>query len=112
MANRQKLVRGEAFSIAFFCVSLPLIQGRRYDLVDGDKLIFTIGRKDRKPIVRLTYPGSIERDVNNTFMVHLTAQDTVDFPCLLYDMCLSVDLQGHGKEIYTLVKQELEVVAK
>ena len=94
MANRQKLVRGEAFSIAFFCVSLPLIQGRR------------------KPIVRLTYPGSIERDVNNTFMVHLTAQDTVDFPCLLYDMCLSVDLQGHGKEIYTLVKQELEVVAK
>lgn len=112
MGNRQRLVRGEAFSIAFFCVSLPLVEGRRYEIVDGDKLVFTIGRKGRKPIVRLTYPGCISRDVNNTFVVHLTAHDTIDFPCLLYEMQLTVDLQGRGEEVYTLVKEELEVVAK
>lgn len=110
--ERKRLIKGDQFSVAFFNVSLPLVGRRRYELMDGDVLEFTISRHNRKPIVKLTYPGSIVRDIHDTYLVRLTADETKNFPCLLYEMQLTLNVMGMGKEMFTIAKQELEVVAK
>lgn len=112
MEKRQHIVQGEAFSIAFFHVSLPLAGGGKYELEKDDTLEFTIGRENREPVVRLTYPGEIIKEVNSTYIVHLTAEQTAQLPALLYRMRLKVDLKGLGDEEYYIVNQELEVQAK
>lgn len=104
--------QGEPFSIAFFRVSLPIIGQHRYEMMKGDILEFTIRRKNREPIVKLTYPGRIIKDVDNTFLVQLTADEMARIPCLLYEMRLSLNLKGDGKEVFTIVNQEMEVVAQ
>lgn len=110
--DRKKLVKGDQFSVAFFHVTLPVVGQQRYELMDGDVLEFTIARRNRKPIVKLTYPGSIIRDAYDTYIVRMSADETRNFPCLLYEMQLTLNIRGEGKEVFTIVKQELEVVAK
>lgn len=112
---RYRLVKGDAFNIAFLNVALPIIEdeygAEKYEITERDLLEFSIGRKDRIPIVRKTYPGEIEKD-GDTFFVHLTAEETEKFPSLFYRMQLKVNLEGLGEEVYTLVDKALEVVAK
>ena len=45
------------------------------------------------------------------FHIKIT-NETARLPCLLYRMQLTIDFGGRGKEVYTLVDKELEVVAK
>lgn len=110
--KKRIIVQGEAFSIAFFHVGLPVIDDEKYEITEKDVLTFSIGRKNRKPILTKTYPGEIVKEGEDNFFVHLTAEDTRILPCLHYQMQLTVNLEGIGEEIYTLVKNELEVVAK
>lgn len=110
--KKRIIVQGEAFNIAFFHVGLPVIDGEKYEITEQDILTFSIGRKNRKPILTKTYPGEIVKEGEDNFFVYLTAEDTKRLPCLFYQMQLTVDLEGIGEEIYTLVKKELEVVAK
>lgn len=112
MENRRKIIQGEPFSVAFFHVALPIEHGPKYRITKEDIVEFTIGRAGRRPIVRLTAPGRIIHDVDNTFLVHLTAKETARIPCLLYDMRLAVDLKGRGEEVYTIVNEEVEVAPK
>lgn len=112
---KYKLVKGDAFGIAFLNVALPVIEdengAEKYEITQRDILEFIIGRKDRLPIVVKMYPGEIEKD-GDTFFVHLTAEETEKLPALQYRMQLKIDLEGLGEEVYTLVDKALEVVAK
>ena len=112
---RYKMVRGDAFSIAFLNVALPVIEDEdgmdKYEITDKDILSFVLGRKGRDEVLVKTYPGEIEKD-GDTFFVNLTAEETEKIPCLLYRMQLIVDLEGLGEEVYTLVVKEMEVVGK
>ncbi|MCM1296230.1 MAG: hypothetical protein NC311_11870 [Muribaculaceae bacterium] len=110
--KREILVQGEAKSFAFFHVSFPVMGERRLHIGKCDVLEFTIGRRNRKPIITKRYPGEIEREINDTFVVALTATETAKLPCLLYRMQLTLDIHGHGEERYTVADKELEVVAK
>ena len=110
--KRYKITQGEAFSIAFFHVGLPIIEGEKYEITEKDVLTFTIKRKNRKPVLVKTFPGEIDKEDTDNFFVHLTAEDTETLPCLCYRMQLTINLEGLGDEVYTLVNKELEVVAK
>jgi len=110
--KKRFIIQGEALNLAFFHVGLPVVDGEKYAITDKDILTFTIGRKNRKPVLTKTYPGEIVNEGDDNFFVYLTAEDTRKLPCLRYQMQLTVDVEGIGEEIYTLVKYELEVVAK
>ena len=90
--NRIKLVKGDAFSIAFHNVRLPIVV-------------------DRVPVIQKYYPGEIERN-GDTFYAMLTAEETERLESILYRAQLRVDISNCGEEVYTLVDKELEVVAK
>ncbi len=108
---RQKLTQGEAFSIAFFHVTLPVSGADSLKIEKEDKLTFSIGRRNREPEIERVFPKGIERS-GESFFVFLSADETARLPCLLYRMRLTVDIGGRGKDVYTLVDKELEVVAK
>lgn len=110
--KHQIMVQGEARSFAFFHLSLHVVGERRLHIGKNDVLEFTIGRRNRKPVIIKRYPGEIEREINDTFIVTLTASETAKLPCLLYRLQLTLDILGHGEERYTVVDEELEVVAK
>ncbi len=110
--ERQIIVQGEATSFAFFHLSFPVLGERRLHVGKHDVLEFTIGRRNRKPVIIKRYPGEIEREINDTFVVTLTASETAKLPCLLYRMQLTLDILGHGEERYLIVDKELEVAAK
>ncbi len=110
--NRHILVQGEARGFAFFNVVIPLNDDERYRITERDKVFFTIGRKNRKPVIVKEYPKDFVIERGNTFIIQLTAEETANLPCLLYQMQLTIDIEGLGEEIYTLVNQELEVTAK
>lgn len=109
--TRQKLTQGEAFSIAFFHVALPITGESKRLICKEDKLTFSIGRYNRDPELIKTFPNGIERS-GDSFFVFLTAEETAALSSLLYIMQIKLDIGGKGKEIYTLVERELEVVAK
>ncbi len=109
------IVQGEARAIAFFNVKIPLAdsgQYEQYKLTETDRLIFTLGRKSRKPLLVKRLPRDALTERGNNLVVQLTAEETARLPCLLYEVNLSIDIDGQGKEVYTLINQELEVVAK
>lgn len=112
---KYKMVQGDAFSIAFLNVALPIIEDEdgteKYEITGKDILSFRLSRKGRSAILEKTFPGDIEKD-GDAFFVNLTAEETAKIPCLLYRMQLVVDLEGLGEEVYTLVDKEMEVVAK
>ncbi len=110
--ERLILVQGEARGFAFFNVVISLDDDERYRITERDKVIFTIGRKNRKPVIVKEYPKDFVIERSNTFIIQLTAEETAKLPCLLYQVQLTIDIEGLGEEIYTLVNQELEVVAK
>lgn len=109
--TRQILTQGEAFSIAFFHIKFPSEGRDGLSISKSDKLTFSIGRRNRAPEIERVFPNGMER-AGESFFVFLTAEETARLPCLLYRMQLTVDIGGKGKEIYTLVDKELEVVAK
>lgn len=113
--NRIRLIRGDAFSIAFHNVCLPIIvDGEGIEcngITEEDRLEFSIRRKDHSAVLAKTYPGEMERN-GNTFYVTLTAEETEKLPSILYRIQLEVDIANRGEEVYTLVVKELEVVAK
>lgn len=106
------IVQGEACGFAFINVRIPLNDDEWYKVTERDKVIFSIGRKNRNPIVIKEYPKDFDKELGNTFVIHLTAEETAKLPCLLYQMQLTIDIENLGEEIYTLINQELEVVAK
>ena len=108
---RQKLTQGEAFSIAFFHVRLPISDADSLKIEKKDKLTFSIGRRNRVPEIERVFPNGIERS-GDSFFVFLSADETAQLPCLLYRMQLTIDIGGRSKDVYTLVDKELEVVAK
>ena len=108
---RNKIVQGEAASFAFFHVGIPIEGESKLKIKPNDKLTFTIGRRNRKPILEKVFPDGFEK-TDDSYFVFLTAEETAKMPCLLYQMQLTVDLRSKGKEIYTLVARELEVTAK
>lgn len=110
--ERQIIVQSEARSFAFLNVVIPLNDNERYTITERDKVIFTIGRKHRKPIIVREYPRDFDKEWGNSFVITLLPEETARLPCLLYEMQLTIDIEGLGEEIYTLVSQELEVVAK
>jgi hypothetical protein len=110
--ERQIIVKGEARGFAFLNVKIPLNDDEHYKITERDKVIFSIGRKNRKPVIVKEYPKDFDKEWGNTFVIHLTADETARLPCLLYQMQLTIDVESLGEEIYTLVNQELEVVAK
>ena len=110
--ERQIIVQSEARSFAFFNVVIPLNDNERYIITERDKVIFTIGRKKRKPLIVREYPRDFDMEWGNSFVITLLPEETARLPCLLYQMQLTIDIEGLGEEIYTLVNQELEVVAK
>lgn len=109
--SRQILTQGEAFSIAFFHIKIPIDGETDMPIRKSDKLTFTIRRRNRSPEIEKIYPDGIERS-GDAFFVFLTAEETSRLPCLLYRMQLTVDFGGKGKEVYALADKELEVVAK
>ena len=109
--ERQIITQGEAASFAFFHVGLPIAGESKLHIKPSDKLTFSIGRKNRKPILTKVFPDGFEQS-GDSYFVFLTADETAKFPCLLYRMQLTVDMRGKGKEIYTLVDGELEGAAK
>lgn len=64
--NRIKLVKGDAFSIAFHNVRLPIVvEGEgveKTEITEEDRLEFSITRTDRVPVIQKYYPGEIERN--------------------------------------------------
>lgn len=110
--ERQIIVQSEARSFAFFNVVIPLNDNERYIITERDKVIFSIGRKNRKPLIVRDYPRDFDKEWGNSFVITLLPEETARLPCLLYQMQLTIDIEGLGEEIYTLVNQELEVVAK
>lgn len=108
---KQKITQGEAFSIAFFHVALPLSGADSLRIEKKDKLTFSIGRRNREPEIVRVFPNGIERS-GDSFFVFLSADETAQLPCLLYQMQLTIDIGGRCKDVYTLVDKELEVVAK
>lgn len=109
--KRQIIVQGEAASFAFFHVGIPIEGESKLKIKPNDKLTFTIGRRNRKPILEKVFPDGFEK-TDDSYFVFLTADETVRLPCLLYRMQLTVDIRDKGKEVYTLADKELEVVAK
>ncbi len=109
--ERQIIIQGEAASFAFFHVALPIFGESKLNLKQSDKLIFSIGRRNRKPILEKIFPDGFEK-TDNSYFVLLTAEETAKMPCLLYRMQLTVDMRSKGKEVYTLADRELEVKAK
>lgn len=103
--KRQIVRQGDAVSFAFFNVVVPLN-------TEKDKVIFSIFRENRKPVITKVFPRDFHKEVKNTFVVTLSPQETTELPCLLYQMKLILDVDNMGEEIYTLINQELEVVAK
>ena len=63
--ERQVIVQGEARSFAFFNVVIPLNDNERYIITEKDKVIFTIGRKNRKPIIVREYPRDFGNATDN-----------------------------------------------
>lgn len=110
--RRQIIKQGEAVSFAFFNVKIPLDENDWYEITEHDKVVFTIGRRNRKPIIVKEYPKDIVNRGENTFVIQLTPKETAKLPCLLYQMNLTIDISGLTKEIYTLITQELEVISK
>ncbi len=110
--RRCRLVQGDEFCIAFNNVQFPSYEDDGYQLSETDGLEFTIGRKGRKPIIRKRYPDGIEKEAEGEFVVYLSAKETAQMPCLLYRMRLTVDFDGTGDKVYTIVNKALEVVAK
>lgn len=109
--KRQTIVRGEAASFAFFHVGIPIQGESKLPIKPADKLTFTIGRRNRKPILTKVFPDGFEK-TGDSYFVFLTAEETAKFPCLLYRMQLTADMRGKGEEVYTLADRELEVAAK
>lgn len=103
--KRQIVRQGDAVSFAFFNVVVPLN-------TEKDKVIFSIARENRKPIITKVFPNDFNLEYKNTFVVTLSPQETQTIPCLLYKMRPTLDVENMGEEIYTLLNQELEVVAK
>lgn len=110
--DRQIMIQGEARGFAFLNVVVPLNDNERYKITERDKVIFSIGRKNRKPVIVKEYPRDFDKEWGNTFVIELVAEETARLPCLLYEMQLTLDIEGLGEEVYTLINQELEVVAK
>ena len=108
---RQILTQGEAFSIAFFHIKIPIEGESDWRIRDSDKLTFSIARRNHSPDIEKTFPDGIERS-GDSFFVFLTAEETARLPCLLYRMQLTIDFGGKGKDVYTLADKELEVVAR
>lgn len=108
---RQKLTQGEAFSIAFFHIAIPDEGGEKRNIQKEDRLTFFIRRRNREPTLERVYPKGFERS-GDSFFVFLSAEETASLPCLLYRMQLVVDIGGKGKDVFTLVDKELEVVAQ
>ena len=109
--SRRIITQGEAFSIAFFHVKIPIEGTSDWRIRNSDRLTFTIARRNRSPDIEKTFPDGIERS-GDSFFVFLAAEETARLPCLLYQMQLTIDIGGKGKDVYTLVDKELEVVAK
>ena len=107
--NRKIIRQGEAVSFAFFNVVVPLNDNEKYKITEKDKVIFSIFRENRKPIITKEFPRDFHKEVKNTFVV---TQETKVLPCLLYQMKLTLDVENMGEEIYMLINQELEVIAK
>lgn len=110
--NRKIIRQGDAVSFAFFNVVVPLNDSEKYKITEKDKVIFSIARENRKPVITKEFPRDFHKEVKNTFVVTLSPQETKDLPCLLYQMKLTLDVENMGEEIYTLINQELEVIAK
>lgn len=110
--KKYRIIQGEPFSLAFLNVSLPIIDEEPYEITKKDKLFFYIKRLNRPPIIEASYPGKIEKEDKDIFIVNLTSKETSLLPCLRYEMELVVDLGNIRQEVYTLVKTELEVIAK
>lgn len=108
---RNKIVQGEAASFAFFHVGIPIEGESKLHIKPSDKLTFSIGRRNRKPIFEKVFPDGFEK-TDDSYFVFLSAEETAKMPCLLYQMQLTVDVRSKGKEIYTLADRELEVTAK
>lgn len=109
------IVQGDAMAIAFFNLKIPLAdscQYEQYKLTKTDRLIFSLGRKGRKPLLVKRLPRDYLEERGNNLVVQLTAEETARLPCLLYEVNLKLDIDGNGEEVYTLINQELEVVAK
>ena len=109
--ERQMVTQGEAASFALFHVGLPIAGESKLQIKPSDKLTFSIGRKNRKPILTKVFPDGFEK-TGDSYFVFLTAEETAKMPCLLYQLQLTVDMRGKGKEVYTLADRELEVAAK
>lgn len=109
--DRRIIKQGEATSFAFYHVGLGNGGDTVYRINDSDKLTFSIGRRNRSPTLIKVFPDGFER-VDDTYFVFLTADETARLPCLLYQMQLTVDIRGKGKEVYTISDMELEVRAK
>ena len=101
--ERQIVTQGEAASFAFFHVGLPIAGESKLQIKPSDKLTFSIGRKNRKPILTKVFPDGFEK-TGDSYFVFLTAEETAKLPCLLYQMKLTVDMRSKGKEVYTLIE--------
>lgn len=113
--NRVIVGQGDAVAIAFFNVKIPLADSKQYEqykLTKTDRLIFTLGRKGRKPLLVKRLPRDYLEERGNNLVVQLSAEETARLPCLLYEVSLKLDIDGEGEEVYTLINKELEVVAK
>jgi hypothetical protein len=110
--KRRTIVRGEAVCFAFYHVKIPLDDEDTYKITPTDRVIFTIGRQNRKPVLVKEYPKDFDKELYNSFIIPLSAEESARLECLLYQMKLTIDIGGIGEDVYILVNEELEVVAK
>ena len=66
--ERQIVTQGEAASFAFFHVGLPIAGESKLQIKPSDKLTFSIGRKNRKPILTKVFPDGFEKTVDSYFV--------------------------------------------
>lgn len=99
--ERQIITQGEAASFAFFHVGLPIAGESKLQIKTSDNLTFSIGRKNRKPILTKVFPDGFEKS-GDSYFVFLTAEETAKMSCLLYQMQLTVDMRGKARKYIRL----------
>ena len=72
--SRRIITQGEAFSIAFFHVKIPIEGTSDWRIRNSDRLTFTIARRNRSPDIEKTFPDGIERS-GDSFFVFPNATD-------------------------------------
>lgn len=105
---RIKAVRGDTLNIAVTDIKVELEDGSFYTFTEADQFVFTIAMKNKEPILSKRRPGDMQL-VGDTLLVSFSPEETARLRCLSYEFDCKVDFGGEGRDIYTIVRGEMQV---